>query len=287
MKRALLSLVILCMTTIAAWAQGKVITGRVLDKAGEAVIGASVLEVGTTNGSLTDIEGRFKLTLRNTKSILTISSVGYQTQKIQLVGLDLTKPISVRLVDEARVTDEVVVTAYGGRQLRSKMTNSVATVRNETLKQGLFSNPAQALSGAVSGLRVQQTSGSPGAAPTLVLRGGTNLDGSGSPLVVIDGQVRSGLNDINPEDIESMEVMKDAGATAIYGARANNGVILITTKRGKAGFSEIRFKAKVSANYFHDLYEFLGAEDHQALLGGLHQLPRAARRLHQSVLAHG
>lgn len=262
MKRALLSLVILCMTTIAAWAQGKVITGRVLDKAGEAVIGASVLEVGTTNGSLTDIEGRFKLTLRNTKSILTISSVGYQTQKIQLVGLDLTKPISVRLVDEARVTDEVVVTAYGGRQLRSKMTNSVATVRNETLKQGLFSNPAQALSGAVSGLRVQQTSGSPGAAPTLVLRGGTNLDGSGSPLVVIDGQVRSGLNDINPEDIESMEVMKDAGATAIYGARANNGVILITTKRGKAGFSEIRFKAKVSANYFHDLYEFLGAEDY-------------------------
>ena len=123
MKRALLSLVILCMTTIAAWAQGKVITGRVLDKAGEAVIGASVLEVGTTNGSLTDIEGRFKLTLRNTKSILTISSVGYQTQKIQLVGLDLSKPITVRLVDEARVTDEVVVTAYGGRQQRSKMTN--------------------------------------------------------------------------------------------------------------------------------------------------------------------
>lgn len=263
MKRALLALVITCMTTLAAWAQqGKVVLGRILDKAGEAIIGASVVEEGTTNGALTDIQGRFRLTLRASKGRLIVSSVGYQKQTLSLAGLDLTKPIALRLAEEAKVTDEVVVTAYGGRQLRSKMTNSVASVRNETLKQGLFSNPAQALSGAVSGLRVQQTSGSPGATPTIILRGGTNLNGTGSPLVVVDGQVREGLHDINPEDIESMEVMKDAGATAIYGARANNGVILITTKRGKAGFSEIRFKAKVSANYFRDLYDFLGSEDY-------------------------
>ena len=131
--------------------------------------------------------------------------------------------------------DEVVVTGYSGTQLRSKTTNSIAKVKQETLNVGLFSNPAQALSGAVSGLKVIQSSGSPGAAPTIVLRGGTNLDGTGSPLVIVDGQLRDGLNDINPEDIESMEVMKDAGATAIYGARASNGVILVTTKKGKAG----------------------------------------------------
>jgi len=127
---------------------------------------------------------------------------------------------------------------------------------------GVFSNPAQALSGAVSGLRVIQTSGYPGAVPQIVLRGGTNLDGSGSPLVMVDGQLRDGLNDINPEDIESMEVLKDAGATALYGARASNGVILVTTKMGKAGQRGINVKAKLGFNYVNNPYTFLGVEDY-------------------------
>jgi len=262
MKRALLLLLFLCLSTFGAWAQGKTVAGIVVDKTNEPIIGASIREVGTSNGVLSDVEGHFRLQLRGNKLSLTISSVGYESQTVNLSGRDLSQPLRIQLKDESKLIDEVVVTAYGGRQLRSKMTNSIASVKNEALEKGLFSNPAQALSGAVSGLRVQQTSGSPGATPTITLRGGTNLDGTGSPLVVIDGQVRGGLYDINPDDIESMEVMKDAGATAIYGARANNGVILITTKRGKAGFSEIRFKAKVSANTFRDLYEFLGSEDY-------------------------
>ena len=262
MKRALLLLLFLCLWTFGAWAQGKTVAGIVLDKTNEPIIGASIREIGTSNGVLSDAEGRFRLQLRGDKLSLTISSVGYESQTINLTGRDLSQPLRIQLKDESKLIDEVVVTAYGGRQLRSKMTNSIASVKNEALEKGLFSNPAQALSGAVSGLRVQQTSGSPGATPTIILRGGTDLDGKGSPLVVIDGQVRGSLSDVNPEDIESMEVMKDAGATAIYGARANNGVILITTKRGKAGFSEIRFKAKVSANTFRDLYEFLGSEDY-------------------------
>ena len=158
--------------------------------------------------------------------------------------------------------DEVVITGYGGNQLRTKSTNSIAKVSNEKLTIGSYTNPAQALSGAVSGLRVAQTSGDPGATPTIILRGGTNLDGSGSPLVIVDGQVRSGLNDINPEDIEDLQVMKDAGATAIYGARANDGVILVTTKRGKTGKTEINFKAKVGLNYLNNPYEFCDAADY-------------------------
>ena len=130
------------------------------------------------------------------------------------------------------------------------------------MKQGLYSNPGQALSGAVAGLSVSQTSGNPGSTPTLVLRGGTNFDGSGSPLILIDGQVRSSLSDINPDDIESMEVLKDAGATAIYGARANDGVILVTTKRGKSGRAEVNLKAKFGLNYFKNSYEFLDAGDY-------------------------
>lgn len=138
--------------------------------------------------------------------------------------------MNVQLQEDNKTLDEVVITGYGGTQLRSKMTNSIAKVDNSTLSTGAHTNPAQALSGAVAGLRVQQTSGNPNSTPTLVLRGGTNLDGSGSPLVIIDGAVRESLSDVNPEDIESLEVMKDAGATAIYGARASNGVILVTTK---------------------------------------------------------
>lgn len=126
----------------------------------------------------------------------------------------------------------------------------------------MHSNPAQALSGAVAGLSVSQTSGNPGSTPTIVLRGGTNFNGSGSPLILVDGQVRASLSDINPADIESMEVLKDAGATAIYGARANDGVILITTKRGKTGRAEVQLTAKMGVNYFNDSYEFLGAADY-------------------------
>lgn len=155
-----------------------------------------------------------------------------------------------------------MITGYGGTQLRSKMTNSIAKVDNSTLSTGAHTNPAQALSGAVAGLRVQQTSGNPNSTPTLVLRGGTNLDGSGSPLVIIDGAVRESLSDVNPEDIESLEVMKDAGATAIYGARASNGVILVTTKRGSEGHTEINLSAKVGFNFFHSQYEFLNAHDY-------------------------
>lgn len=151
---------------------------------------------------------------------------------------------------------EVVVTGYGGQQLRTKVTNSISKVKQESLNVGMHSNPAQALSGAVAGLKVIQSSGSPGATPTIILRGGTNLDGTGSPLVVVDGQLRDSMSDINPEDIESMDVLKDAGATALYGARASNGVILITTKRGKAGFREINFKAKLGLSYARTPYEF-------------------------------
>lgn len=123
----------------------------------------------------------------------------------------------------------------GEPQLRSKLTNSISSVKEEQMAVGIFSNPAQALSGAVAGLKVMQASGNPAASPIIVLRGGTNLDGTGSPLILVDGQQRDNLNDINPADIESMDVLKDAGATALYGARANNGVLLVTTKKGKTG----------------------------------------------------
>ncbi|EXZ89657.1 tonB-linked outer membrane, SusC/RagA family protein [Bacteroides fragilis str. J38-1] len=255
-KTIFLILCILC--SLGAMAQKKSITGVVTDASGESVIGASVVEVGTTNGVITDISGKFTLMV-DPNGKIKVSYVGYQPQVLDVKGKN---SFNIKLKEDSEMLDEVVVTGYGGKQLRTKVTNSISKVKEEALKVGLFSNPAQALSGAVAGLKVTQASGSPGATPTIVLRGGTNLDGSGSPLVMIDGQLRDGLNDINPEDIESMEVLKDAGATALYGARASNGVILVTTKNGKAGHREINFKAKLGVNYVNNPYEFLGGEDY-------------------------
>ena len=257
MKKAIV-LILCALCSIGAMAQKKSITGVVTDGTGEAVIGASVVEVGTTNGVITDLDGRFSLSVSPNGKI-KVSYVGYQPQTIDVKGKTSFK---IQLKDDSEMLEEVVVTGYGGKQLRSKLTNSISKVNDESLKVGMFSNPAQALSGAVAGLKVTQASGSPGATPTIVLRGGTDWGGTGSPLVIIDGQLRDGLNDINPEDIESMEVLKDAGATALYGARASNGVILITTKSGKQGHREINLKVKLGLNYVNTPYEFLGGEDY-------------------------
>lgn len=257
-KYLFLLMCVLFMVSLDAKAQTTPISGVVNDVDGAPILGASIMEIGTTNGITTDIDGKFTLNV-NPKGKLRISCVGFVTQEINVSG---KKTFIIKLKEDTEMLDEVVVTAYGGKQLRSKVTNSIAKVGENTLKQGLFSNPAQALSGAVAGLRVSQTSGNPGSTPSVILRGGTDFNGGGSPLILVDGQVRGSLSDINPNDIESMEVLKDAGATAIYGARANNGVILITTKRGRSGTAEVNLSAKVGVNYFNNTYDFMGARDY-------------------------
>lgn len=253
------SMLLCLLCSLGAFAQDKVtVSGTVYDESGMSVISAGVMERGTTNGTVTDIDGKFTLSV-DPGAVLEISCIGFETQTVPLNG---KAQFTIVLKTDTNLLEEVVVTGYGGKQLRSKVTNSIAKVAEETFSVGVHSNPAQALSGAVSGLRVIQSSGNPGATPTIILRGGTNLDGSGSPLVMVDGQLRSSLSDINPEDIESMDVLKDAGATALYGARASNGVILITTKSGKAGRAEVSFKARFGLNFVNETHEFLGAADY-------------------------
>lgn len=237
---------------------GKV-TGIVTDHSGEPLIGVNVTVKGTANGTITDVEGRYRIDVPDLNASLQFSYIGYRQVTVELKG---KTTVDIRMEEDVEQLTEVVITGYGGTQIRSKLTNSIASVKEESLNIGLYSNPAQALSGAVSGLRVIQSSGNPSAAPTIVLRGGTNLDGTGSPLIIIDGQLREDMSDINPEDIESMEVLKDAGATALYGARANNGVVLIATKRGKSGRTSINVKAKLGLNYLNTPYNFMNARDY-------------------------
>lgn len=251
-----LFLILACAQVLAQ--TKKEVRGIVKDVQGLEVIGAAVVEKGTSNGTVTDMTGAFTLSVSD-NATLEISFVGYATQTLKVAG---KSDFNIVLKEDTEVLEEVVVTAYGGTQLRSKLTNSISKVDDKVFKNGAFSNPAKALVGSVAGLSVVQASGSPTSSPQIVLRGGTNFDGSGSPLYIVDGQLRGTMFDLNPDDIESMEVMKDAGSTAIYGARANNGVILITTKKGKKGKTSFNFNSKVALNYFNNPYEFLNARDY-------------------------
>ncbi len=234
-------------------------SGVVLDSNGETVIGASVKVVGSKMGTVTDIDGKFTLANVPKGSTIEISYIGYTSQTVKFNG----SPLTITLKEDATALDEVVVMGYGVAQKRAKVTNSIAKVSEKTLSVGVNANPAQALAGAVAGVKVDVTSGKPSATPSITIRGGSNYDGgSNEPLIIVDGVIRSSLADINSNDIESMEILKDAGATALYGARAGNGVILITTKQGKQGKANVSFNAKVGLNYYDLGYNMCSDEDY-------------------------
>lgn len=187
-------------------------TGVVLAQTGEPLIGATVRVKDTNQGVITDIDGKFSITGVEIGATLQISYVGYKTQEIEYKG----SPLNVVMVED-NVLEEVVVIGYGVSQKRTKVTNSIAKVSDEALNVGAHANPAQALAGAVAGVKVDVSTGSPAATPSITIRGGSNYDGgSNEPLVIVDGVIRSSLSDINANDIESMDILKDAGATALY-----------------------------------------------------------------------
>lgn len=249
---------VLCLCfTMHVFSQNLTIKGVVLDETGQSVIGATVLEEGTENGTITNLDGEFFLTVAKGKS-LVISYIGFETQRIRVVN---EKQLKIILHEDSELLDEVVVVGYGVKQKRSTMTTAISKMDQKVLQNAALSNAAQALQGTVSGLRVTNTSGAPGSAPTIVLRGGAGIESAGSPLVVVDGVVRS-MDDINPSDIESIQVLKDAASTAIYGARANNGVILVQTKKGKAGHTQVSYKFKSGMNFARKGYEYMDAENY-------------------------
>lgn len=257
--RFLLTLMV-CLVSIITQAQNKNVSGRITDATGSGIVGAGITIKGTKTSTITDANGRFSISAKN-GDILVISYIGFTSQEAVVGNSD----VIISLKEDNVILDEVVVTGYG-TQKRSTITGSVSKLDRKVLETGIRSNPASALAGTIPGLRVQQTTGRPGAVPNIVLRGGTGYSGTGSPLVLVDGLVRSGFSDINQDDIESMEVLKDAASAAIYGARAANGVILITTKRGKEGQSEISIKSKVGFNHLNNPFEFLSAEEYIRVL---------------------
>lgn len=248
---------LLSIIMLTAYAQKKQFSGIVTDTKGVGIPNANIRVKNEGNGVLSSSNGAFVITAE-TGNILVISVTGFIAKELVLSS---QTNINVQLQEDFKALEEVVVVGYGS-QKKSSLTGSISKLDKRILESGVRSNPAQALAGTIAGLRVSTTNGKPGSVPNIILRGGTNFDGSGSPLIVVDGQFRPSFSDINPEDIESMEVLKDASATAIYGARASNGVILVTLKRGKQGSSTISFKSKTGFNYLNSPYKLLDGEDY-------------------------
>ena len=222
----------------------KQITGSVQDVLGNPLIGVSILETGTSNGTITDMNGTYSLNISSTNATLRFSYIGYEEQLIKIQGRNV---INVKMNEETSNLDEVVVVGYGV-QRKSDLTGAISSINAaETLKKMPAAQVADLLQGRIAGLSIVNSSGAAGATPTLRVRGVNSIKADGGPLVVIDGFPGGNLSAINPADIKSIEVLKDASSTAIYGSRGANGVILITTKSPKEGKLSVDYNGYVVA----------------------------------------
>ena len=254
--------------------QDRVITGTVTDEAGIALPGATVFVKGTSNGTTTDFDGNYSLTVKEGGTTIVFSYIGYITQE-QLIGTRLS--INISMVPDNTLLDEVVVVGYG-TQRRKDIAGAISTVETEELVLSSSPSIGDVLRGKVSGLQITQNSAQPGGGLDFQIRGAGSINASNQPLIVVDGfpitdfqQPSSGnrysggtqsiLNSFNPNDIESISVLKDASATSIYGARAANGVILITTKKGVTGKVEVSYSSSISLQAYNDNFDVLSLKE--------------------------
>lgn len=247
--------------------QAKKVSGVVTDSAGEPIPGANVVQKGTTNGTVTDLDGKYTLDVPN-NATLVVSFIGYTTQEVKVGSQSV---LNVSLAEEAIGLNEVVAIGYGYVK-KKDLTGAVSTVSaDDMVMGGTVSNAAQALQGKTAGVQVSQSSKAPGGTISVRVRGSNSISSTNEPLYVVDGFPSSeGLN-INPNDIESMQILKDASATAIYGARGANGVVLITTKRGKAGENKISYSGYMGAQKIDNPFTFINAKDYMNLQNALYQ----------------
>ena len=256
--KAYICVVFFLFFTTMAFAQNFTITGIVTDDLGDPLVGATVIVKGTTNGMVTDIDGRFTLSQVTAGSVLHVSFVGFTTQE-QLVGS--TRTFTIRLSGDTQLMDELVVVGYGV-QKKALVTGATINVAGEALQKMSTTNPLTALQSMSPGVTIMQSSGQPGSNFIVNIRGiGTN--GEARPLYVIDGVASgyNGLNNMSVADIESIDILKDAASSAIYGARAANGVVLITTKQGKAGTTRVSYDAFWGKQYLNNKPDLLNAQE--------------------------
>lgn len=255
--KSLVFMIFMLFLSAGMFAQGKkLVTGTVYDNTGTVLPGASVLETGTRNAATTDFDGKFTIEVAVGGSI-EVSFIGSTTQKVQITAS--TSKLEVRLQNDGYQLNEVQVVSVGyGTQKKSDLTGAISTVTADNLVKGTISSTEQVLQGKVAGLNIIRPSGDPAAGASIRLRGGTSLTASNSPLIVVDGIAGVDINVVQPSDIKSVDVLKDASATAIYGSRGANGVIIITTKAGTKGVSVV-YNGQSSIGYVTDNLDLLSA----------------------------
>lgn len=254
---------LLCFQGVAAQ---DMVTGMVTDAQNVPLPGASVLEKGTSNGTTTDFDGNFTLEVTDGNAVLEVSYIGYATLEMPLNG---QSNVTIQLLQDSAQLEEVVVVGYG-TQRRKDVTGAIASVKSESFNKGVVANAGQLLQGKVSGVNVTSSSGEPGASQDIVIRGVGSLRSGTTPLYVVDGfpidnsgngMQTNPLNFINPQDIASIDVLKDASAAAIYGARAANGVIVITTKKGRSGKTQMNLSVSTAFSTLSNKVDVFSASE--------------------------
>ncbi len=266
--RRVFSTLLAMMLTIATFAQKEAVSGTVVDSQNEPVIGATVMEIGTQNGGVTDIDGHFSLSAKK-GAMLRVTYVGFKTLEVKA-----TQNMTLQLVEESNTLNEVVAIGYGSVK-RKDVTTSVSTVSTEDLDTRPIVSAVSGMQGKAAGLQITQANGQPGSSPTVRVRGTTSLNGSNNPLYVVDGVPLTDIDYLSADDIESIQVLKDASSAAIYGSRAANGVIIISTKQGQKGVAKVSLNAHVAANTVRNNQTPLNAQQYKELQDeiGLVKLP--------------
>jgi len=252
-------LLLICLVSLPAFAQS-VVSGTVLDNFGDPVIGASVVEKGTTNGIITDIDGNFSLKMQNDKNKIEVSYVGMATQTLVATP---GKAMKVQLEENNAMLEDVVVLGYASKA-RKDLTGSVGSISGAKLEAVPATSAAVALQGKISGVQVTTVDGQPGAEVNIRVRGGTSVTQSNAPLYIVDGFQVSSISDIPPSDIQSIDVLKDASLTAIYGAKGGNGVVVVTTKSAQSGKVTVSVNANASVSHLSKKLDLMDATDFAA-----------------------
>lgn len=274
MFKVLFTLVIGLFLSVGAFAQQITVNGIVKDTTGEPVIGANVLVKGTTNGTITDFDGNFQL-MANKGDIIVISFIGFTSQELPATA----ELMNVVLKDDSEMLSEVVVIGYGVAK-KNDLTGSVTAMKPDEMNKGLVTNAQDMMQGKIAGVNVTSASGTPGAGATIRIRGGSSLNASNDPLIVIDGLAMDNngvkglsnpLSMVNPSDIESFTVLKDASATAIYGSRGSNGVIIITTKKGRSGSKpSIAYNGNVSVSMKKNTIDVMDGNQYRQFIANMY-----------------
>lgn len=256
-SKRLLTMASAIAITASAFAQSRTISGKIVDANGEPVIGASAIVKGTSNGSITDLDGKFSIKDVPENGTITVSYIGYKSQTISVKGKNT---ISIVLQEDNTSLDDVVVIGYGSVK-KSTLTAAVSKMDAKGIENRTLARAETALQGQLAGVQVRTTNGEPGADMQIRVRGAASVNATSDPLYVVDGVPMDNLSGINPADIQSIEVLKDAASAAIYGSRGSNGVVMVTTKKGKSGKPQISFNAQYGIQQMEKKLDILSATE--------------------------